>query len=109
MTKIFCGLVLLFFLWTNISYSQTYAIKIDKYSISPDMRVEFIRFGRADESWRIVGSCKNAINYTKVEIVDFVTVGRVKTVEITKSVLADRDICIVNPEDLPKSVLEMLR
>jgi hypothetical protein len=49
------------------------------------------------------------INYTKVEIVDFVTVGRVKTVEITKSVLADRDICIVNPEDLPKSVLEMLR
>jgi len=109
MKKIFFELVLLIFLCTTISYSQTYAIKIDKYSISPDMKVEFIRFGRADESWRIVGSCKSAINYTKVEIVDFVTIGRVKTVEITKSAMADRDICIVNPEDLPRSVLDMLR
>jgi hypothetical protein len=56
-----------------------------------------------------VGSCKNAINPTRVEIVEFGIGSNIRRVEITNSVIADRDICIVNPEDLPKSVLEMLR
>lgn len=100
----------LFFLWSNISYSQTYAIKIDKFSISPDLRVEFTKYNIAvDETWRIVGSCKNAINPTRVEIVEFGIGSNIKRVEITNSFIADRDVCIVNPEDLPKSVLEMLR
>jgi hypothetical protein len=97
-------------IFTSISYSQTYAIKIDKFSISPDLRVEFTKYNIAvDETWRIVGSCKNAINPTRVEIVEFGIGSNIRRVEITNSVIADRDICIVNPEDLPKSVLEMLR
>ena len=106
-------LILIFFLVFFIpivSYSQTYAIKIDKFSISPDLRVEFTKYNIAvDETWRIVGSCKNAINPTRVEIVEFGIGSNIRRVEITNSVIADRDICIVNPEDLPKSVLEMLR
>ena len=106
-------LILIFFLVFFIpivSYSQTYAIKIDKFAISPDIRVEFTKYNIAvDETWRIVGSCKNAINPTRVEIVEFGIGSNIRRVEITNSIIADKDICIVNPEDLPKSVLEMLR
>lgn len=103
-------LILIFFFWSNISYSQTYAIKIDKFSISPDIRVEFTQSSvGVHETWRIVGSCKNAINPTKVEIVEF-SIGRnTRRVQLTNSAIADKNICIVNPEDLPRSILEMLR
>ena len=98
-------------IFTSISYSQTYAIKIDKFSLSPNItKVEFTKSNiGAHETWRIVGSCKNAINPSRVEIVEFSISTNVKRVEITNSIIADRDVCIVNPEDLPKSVLEMLR
>jgi hypothetical protein len=109
MRKIILIIFLIFFI-PYVSYSQTYAIKIDKFSISPDIRVEFTKYNiGVHESWRIVGSCKNAINPTRVEIVEFGIGSNIRRVEITNSVIADRDICIVNPEDLPRSVLEMLR
>lgn len=105
MKKIILGLALLV-LFNKTSYSQTYAIKITKFGFA-DMTVEFTKYGFADETWKIVGSCKSAINPTSIEITKYGFAN--KTIQITKYGPADRNICITNPEDLPSYVLDMIK
>ena len=104
--RVFVIVLILLFLFNTVLHSQTYAIKINKFGLA-DMSVEFTKFGLADETWKIVGSCKSAINPTSIEIIKFGLAD--KTIQISKYGLADRDICITNPEDLPDHVLQMLR
>ena len=101
------GIIVLVFLWTNIVYAKTYAIKITKYLI-PDLTIDFTEYGIADETWRIVGTCKNAGTYSLVELTRYGIPDI--TVQLSKSEygIVDRDICITNPDDLPDWFLEML-
>ena len=105
MKKIIWGLALLV-LFNNTSHSQTHAIKYSRWGFA-DMTVEFTKSSFGDETWKIVGSCKSAINPTIVEItmVGFAN----KRISITKYGPADRNICITNPEDLPSYILDMIK
>ena len=99
------GIVVLSFLWSNIVTANTYAIKVSKYLI-PDLTIDITKYGIADETWKIVGTCKNAGTYSLVELTRYGIPDI--TVQLTKYGIADKDICIVNPDDLPDWFLEMM-
>ena len=95
------------FLWTNIVAAKTYAIKITKYLI-PDFTIDFTEYGIADETWRIVGTCKNAGTYSLVGLTEYGIPDITVQLSNSEYGIVDRDICITNPDDLPDWFLEML-
>ena len=79
--------------FSTSSNSNTYALKIKEY-------------GLADETWKVKGACTGAISYTSVKIKEYGTADL--TVKIKSYGLADRKVCIKNPNDLPYWFLNMI-
>ena len=101
------SIIILSLLWSNVGVAEMYAVKITKHLI-PDLSIDITPYGIADETWKIVDTCKDASNYSLVELTRF-GISPDITVEIVKYGIADKDICIINPEDLPKWFLKLLK
>jgi hypothetical protein len=99
--------VILFILFFSApAYSSTYAIKYSD-SIIADKSIRVTDSIIADETWRFVGVCSSAINYTSVRFTDSIIADL--SIRFTSSIIADRDICITNPDSLPDWLIRILR
>jgi len=86
----------------SAAHADVYPLKFDRFGVGNVLRVHFSRSPiLVDETWYVAGSCENAMTYTEITVVSF-SIGDDLDIAFTKSrALADRVVCIVNPDDAP--------
>lgn len=71
-----------------------------------DLTVRMKPTGDVDEVWLVTGTCQIAETYLSVQVKDYGYSDL--TVKLQSKGVADKQICIKNPEDVPEWMMKML-
>lgn len=77
-------------------------LRFAQFGIGSDLDVHFSHTPiMTDETWYVAGSCEGATTYTDIGVVDFSIGDDIAMFLAENRLMADRVVCIVNPDEAP--------